>query len=424
MPDWQSCEGQLLDGKHPLDRYVSGDDNSAVFLTASASAIRIRRAAAAQTAALAARWNSVKRLRHPHLLEIESAGTSTLSGEPVAYLVVERAEQNLAEILQDRPLTTDEAREMVLPVAGALDYLHKRGMAHGDVTASNIVAIGSTVKLSSESVGEGDPKADIRALGLILVDALTPKAEAPGHGELDGPAKLPVPFSEVVEGCLNGDSAQQWTADQVVTRLRSPEGAGSPLPAPPAQAKPVTARPRLPRLAASVGLLAVGLAVMAGVVLRRTDSPSSPSPAPAAQPQRPPAAVAPEPAPTATTPAPKADLPAPPKREAEPTRSTRDRQVVEGGVERRVLPDIPDAARNTIRGGPAIIVRVAVDGAGNVTQATIERSFSPYFSRFALEAARQWKFVPEEGANSREWTLRFVFTQKDTQVTAQRATGK
>src|SRR5262249_15910969 len=52
MPDWRACEGQLLDGKYPLERYVGGDEASALFLIGSASsAVRIRRADAAAAAA-------------------------------------------------------------------------------------------------------------------------------------------------------------------------------------------------------------------------------------------------------------------------------------------------------------------------------------------------------------------------------------
>jgi TonB family protein len=88
---------------------------------------------------------------------------------------------------------------------------------------------------------------------------------------------------------------------------------------------------------------------------------------------------------------------------------------------RRVTPNIPPKARDTIQGKPAVVVRVTVDPMGNVTEAALERSFSPYFSNFALQAARQWKFVPKEGASAREWILRFQFTPTNTQVLAERA---
>jgi TonB family protein len=148
--------------------------------------------------------------------------------------------------------------------------------------------------------------------------------------------------------------------------------------------------------------------------MRRTDAPS---PA-AVEPRLPPAAVAPGPAPAATTPAPKTVAPV---RSNEKAQSTRDRLGIENGVTRRVTPNIPEKVRNTIQGKPAVVVRATVDPTGDVAEAVVERSFSPYFSRFALQAARQWKFIPEEGASPREWILRCEFTQTNTRVVAQRA---
>ena len=161
------------------------------------------------------------------------------------------------------------------------------------------------------------------------------------------------------------------------------------------------------------GLVVAGLAVVAGVVMRPTDAPL---PAPD-DPRQPPAAVAPGPAPAPTASAPKTVAPV----QSERAQSTRDRLVIENGVTRRIVPNIPEKARNTIEGKPAVVVRVSVDPKGNVTKAALERSFSPYFSKFALQAARQWKFIPYEGANPREWILRFEFTQTNTLVVAQRA---
>jgi TonB family protein len=178
--------------------------------------------------------------------------------------------------------------------------------------------------------------------------------------------------------------------------------------------KPLTARRGLRRLAGPVGLVVVGLAVVAGVVLRRTDAPS---PAPG-DPRQPAAAVAPVPAPPSTASTAKT---VPPVRSDERAQSTGDRKVIENGVTRRILPNIPEKARNTIEGKPTVVVRVSVDPKGNVTKAALERSFSSYFSKFALQAARQWKFIPYEGASPREWILRFEFTRTNTQVVAQRA---
>ena len=416
MPDWRACEGQLLDGKYPLERYVGGDEASALFLIESASAaVRIRRADAADAAALVGRWNRVKLLRHRHLLKIDEAGAAVMAGVPVAYLVMEHAEENLAETLCGRPLTTDEGREMLLQVAGALDYLHAQGMAHGDLKASNILATGVTVKVSSESVGEGDAAADIRALGFTLIHALTQRSETPAPDVKEPMVDLPAPFGEIAKGCLHPDPGLRWTANQIVARLRSPEPAGSSLTASRAvAARPSSAGQGLRRVAGPAGLVVAGIAVVGGVMMRR---PHAPSPT-AGEPQQSPAAVAPGPAPipSPAAPAPKNIAP---DQSNEKTQSTRDKLVIENRVTRRVLPNIPEKARNTVEGKPAVIVRVSVDPKGKVAKAELERTFSPYFGRFALQAARQWEFNPDESASPREWILRFEFTKTNTQVAAQ-----
>jgi TonB family protein len=83
---------------------------------------------------------------------------------------------------------------------------------------------------------------------------------------------------------------------------------------------------------------------------------------------------------------------------------------------RRVLPDIPAEARSTVHGKATVVVRVAVDPSGNVTEATLERGGSPYFGKLALQAARHWQFVPVEGGGPRNWILRFEIMRTATEV--------
>src|SRR5450432_596273 len=186
MPDWKPCEGEVADGKFPLEQYLGGSESSGVFLTRLASgkaAIRLVPGGQAQTAELVERWNRAGTLSHPHLVRIFAAGTCTLAGMPLAYLVMEYAEENVAEVLLERPLTTDETREMLQPVADALAYLHGQGLVHGDLKPSNILAVENIVKISSEAVSAGDPAADIRALGVTLVQALTRQAAIAQSGQ-------------------------------------------------------------------------------------------------------------------------------------------------------------------------------------------------------------------------------------------------
>jgi TonB family protein len=386
MPDWRQCEGELAGGEFPLDRLLDGREGSAVFLTRFGSGravIKLVPAGEAQAAEFVERWNRAASLRHPNLVRILAAGTCEMAGTPLAYLAMEYAEENLAEVLRERPLTTDEARDMLAPVADALAYLHDQGLVHGNLKPSNILAVEDTVKISSEAVSAGDPAADLRALGVMLVQALTP----PGG---QGPAvdALPFPFREVAQNCQHDDPRLRWSAARTGDWLRSPE---RPAPAPPPPAAPAekpVARKSKYRYYAAVAVLVVAGAIAVGLVMHRTAA-TEPSavelspPAPASVPSVPPPA--------------------------------------KDGITRRVLPDIPALARNTIQGMTAVVVRVVVDPSGNVTRVTLEGGGSHYFGRLALAAARQWQFAPAQGAGPRNWTLRFEIMPTTTQVIPTRA---
>jgi hypothetical protein len=354
MPDWKQREGELAGGEFPLERYLAGSEAGALFLTRFASGravVKLVLAGQEQAGELVGRWNRAAALHHPHLVRIFAAGTWTLAGMPLAYFVMEYAEENLAEVLRERPLTTDETRDMLQPVAEALAYLHGQGLVHGNLKPSNILAVEDTVKISSEAVSAGDPAADIRALGVVLVQALRSSA-------IDA---LPFPFRDAAQNCRS--------AGEIVGWLRSPE--------------PTARKPRL-RYYVAAAVLVLGAAMAAGVAMHRTAAPVAPD------------------------------------RQAEPPHRV---PVAQDEITRRVLPDIPVKARNTIHGKATVVVGVAVDASGNVAKATLEPGGSPYFGKLALEAARQWLFVRVEGAGPRNWILRFEIMPAETQVVALKAGG-
>jgi len=133
MPDWKPCEGELVGEKFPLERYLGGSEGSAVFLTRFGSdraAIKLVLAGQEQAVGLVDRWNRTSTLHHPHLVRIFAAGTWVLAGMPVAYLVMEYAEENLAEVLRERPLTTDETREATLPSSSLLPNTKSFGLSN------------------------------------------------------------------------------------------------------------------------------------------------------------------------------------------------------------------------------------------------------------------------------------------------------
>jgi len=420
MPDWKQCEGEVADGKYPLERYLGGSGRSAVFQTRCASGaavIRIEPADQDQASVLVERWNRVGLLHHLHLTGIFAVGTWVLAGVPVAYLVMEYAVENLAEALRDRSITTDEAREMLLPVAEALAYLHSQGLVHGNLKPSNILAAGDTVKITSESVSAGDPAEDIRALGTTVLQALTQRAitNAPG---VENPAvdALPSPFQEILRHCFAEDPRLRWSADKIAASLRAPQPLLSTLPAAAAAAaKPATRKLRRWYYVAGFTLIIVAASAIVGLLVKpRTVTPvvltgepirQLPTASPGTTPSRP-------------TSAPDA---APPVLSTSKEQTQNVVVTAQDEIARRVLPDIPAKARNTIHGTVRVVVRVTVDSAGSVAEATLEPGGSPYFGRLAVGAARRWQFAPTEGALPRNWVLRFMITRTSTQVIPRRA---
>ena len=87
--------------------------------------------------------------------------------------------------------------------------------------------------------------------------------------------------------------------------------------------------------------------------------------------------------------------------------------AVMAAVVQRVLPDVPQSARMTIRGTVEVRIRVTVDPSGDVSNATFDSpGVSKYFANLALQAARDWRFKPAQVDGqtvTSVWILRFQF---------------
>jgi serine/threonine protein kinase len=281
---WTSCEGQFANS-YPLQNRLGESGSAAVYATAygedaQPAAIKLVQLDGPDREQQLNTWSEASRLSHPGLVRILDSGRCEIQGVPLLYVVMERADGNLAEVLTERPLTAEEAREMLSCAAAALSYLHVNGFVHGRVKATNIMAVGEQIKLTTDSVvraNAGNAADDVKSLGLTLVQALTqhtPNADT-----------LPQPFQEIAEHCLQPDVHSRWAASQIVSYLQDPVAPPPLIPPPPA-----SQRSHLQLYS----IVAAMIVITAIVLLLR--SAQSPPPAPPAQPTVNQAPVAPAPA--------------------------------------------------------------------------------------------------------------------------------
>ena len=431
---WKRWEGGTVDGRFPLQSYLGCSDHSAVFLTqggaddSGKAAIKLIAADPAGAGDQLLRWEAAGELTHPNLIRIFSRGRCELEGTELLYVVMEYAEENLSQILPERALTAEEARAMLPPILRALQCVHDKGFVHGHIQPSNILALGDDVKLSSdalrvpderrsveEATGAYDPPeaatgaistpADVWQLGMTLIEVLTqrlPVWDRVGPSAPEVPVAVPEPFREIAKHCLQVDAGKRWTVGEISDRLQSARTVtSSAQPAKMASATAISGqRKESAKWPYWLGLAAV---VAVALILIARPKPSNP-PAEVQSTQAQPGATA-----ESSGGGEKASV------NADSTSADNG-----GGVVQRVMPQVSPSARRTIQGTIKVRVKVKVDAAGNVAKATPESAGpSKYFSRVAMEAARDWKFSPAEAGA--EWKLQFAFSRARTEASAVRA---
>jgi TonB family protein len=427
----KNWEGRVIDGKFPLRQWLGGSEDSAVFLTERSgggpqkAAIKLIRAEVFSAgnfdeAAQLSRWADSAKLSHPHLIRLFESGRGQIGASNFLYVVMEYAEENLAQILPQRPLSPEEVKEMLPPTAETLAFLHQAGFAHGRIKPSNIMAVENQLKISADSLrkaGERDkqalsaytapevastgstPAADAWSLGAMLVAVLTqhePLIVKRKDGRVAIPDTIPQPFYGIAERCLRFDPQRRCTINEVLGKPEVQEPPPAKAIEKPGLAKRGNVWVILPFIAA-----VILLAVLFG---RRSDQP--PVPAAETHPTQSPDAAN---VPAAQSPAPFHDS------------ATQTQTGTAGGrVLQQVLPEVSQGARNTIQGHIKISVQVSVDTSGNVSQARlISPGPSRYFANQALTAARRWTFSPPQingQPSPSEWILRFQFGRTSTQV--------
>ncbi len=473
---WTRWQGHVVNGVFPLGRFLGCSDHSGVFLTTSATrspsdvAIKLVPANRVIAETLLPRWKRAGAFSEPHLLRLLEWGGCQLGGLPYLYVVMEYADQTLAQLLVHRALTDEEAREMLPAILQALGFLHGRDLVQGQLKPANILVVGDQLKLASDTIrrvsedslsngtptaydppeavhGGNSPAGDIWALGVCLFEALT-RQPPPGLGERRGAITLPANFSptfrDVVARCLSSRAQDRPSVTELLAWAEGrsalpavppavPRSAPVPLVAPESRApEPVPERRAPPQIAreatqrapatvqsapsrgwiAAVLAVAVLALIWSGLHVFRTHRSAARS------------AVAPAPS-IQTSSGARSQNPVAAARVAAPVRAS-GAAVSSGGPSsgsaatslsplHQVIPDVPWSARRTIHGHIKVWVRVIVSQDGSVFAALVDRAGpSRYFRRLAMEAAKNWTFSPADSAPRRLMQIRFDFSRDGT----------
>jgi TonB family protein len=466
---WEASQGSVINGVYPLRRVLHATEESAVFLTEDKlhslpdAAIKIVRAESVKADLQLRRWRAVAALSHPHLVRLVDSGHCQLAGNPCVFVVMEHAEQTLAQVLPHRALTADEVREMLPPTLDALGFLHRKNLVHGRLKPANLLVVNDQLKLASDAVrpagepvagpahsslydppeardGRLLPAGDIWGLGVTLVEALG--RCLPWPDEISGspslPATFPADFVGTIERCLNRDPALRPTAGSLAAQFKGAPQAAPPPPQPSVREAPRATAPREPPRRPSALPVAVALGCLLALVLawagwRALHSSPSPQPSNAysGEASMEPANVTttapvpgtsrePAPSPAATTSHPtratvKAAASAAPRPAARPVHPAQNPADVSPSVVHAPMPTVAASAQRTIHGHVKVGVLVIVDRSGAVVDALVhDPGPSSYFARVARDAARKWQFVPAEQPDSRQWLLTFEFARDGT----------
>jgi TonB family protein len=247
---WKNLEGQIVGQVYELKTFLALTGHSAVYLTqygsdARKAVIKFISTDFPGPEHQLDRWLVASSLRHPNLLQVLDSGRTRLAQMDLLYVVMECADEDLFQIVPQRPLSQEEVQEILPSLLDAVQYLHANGFIHGHISPSNIMAVGDRLKISGDAIvpigkprisyrdRDGydapeseslpvDASADMWSLGATLAEILTQQPPLPlSNGVVDPkiPESLPDAFLDIARHTWICNAAARWSAPQVSTRL-------------------------------------------------------------------------------------------------------------------------------------------------------------------------------------------------------------
>ena len=272
-PLWGMLEGQVIKDQYYLQQVLGAGTFGGVFRTDQVVRDTILRTLATKVIFIHQPELISYQLRelqvalsfdHPNLIKCHDAGEAKIEKPSISflYLLMELAEETLDSRLAKKNFSREEVKNIVKDIAAGLVYLHEKEHIHLDLKPANILRVQNHWKIGDYGLVRGlDPQRsymetmnfslgttayappesyqgiissgwDMWSLGIIVVMLLTDKypIRFETSQELDDKIKagqfdnlnwddLEQPWRKIIQGCLQVDRQQRWTAQQVLSEL-------------------------------------------------------------------------------------------------------------------------------------------------------------------------------------------------------------